>query len=207
MKQSGLNHRFVNGEAVPNIASEGAGLPEDSHDAGQKAINYGSEPAWFRFAIQPDAGFGNAGAANTLGSVDAELMFSNSLVGEDPATPVFTVPKGRQTRMRVLSPAGVGRGSTFDLHGHVWARDPYLPEDPTCLTAPTLANCGLSSVSIGTNPLAWYLGGQESWMPSGHFDVVLPLAGGKNKIAGDYLFRDHASFGVTDGLWGILRVE
>ncbi len=216
MAQKGLNHRFKDGSAVPNIASEGQGIPEDSHDSGQKGINYGSEPAWFRFGIAADANFGNAGAPGTLGSSDAELMFSNSLSGDGPDpgsendypwTGFFTAPKGKEARIRLLQPTGVGRGSTFDLHGHVWARDPYLPETPSCLTASTLASCGLSSVSIGDNPLAWYLGGQESWMPYGHFDIVLPSAGGVNEVTGDYLFRDHASFGVTDGIWGILQVD
>ena len=104
----------------------------------------------------------------------------------------------------------------FRSHGHVWARDPYVPEDPGCLTAGTLgdgtplaaggSDCGLSSVKIGHNPLAWYLGGQESWTPQAHFDIVLPSAGGLAEVKGDYLVRDHASFGVTDGLWGIMRV-
>jgi hypothetical protein len=220
MKQAGLNHRFVSGEAVPNIASEGQGIPEDSHDAGQKGINYGSEPAWFRFNIQPDQGFGNAGAGpTTLGGSDAELMFSNTLVGADPWSPVFTTPSGQEARMRLLNPTGVGRGSTLDLHGHVWQRDPYIPQggnaclqgvglgDGTPFGFPGSGNCGLSSTSIGDNFLGWYLGGQESWMPSGHFDIVLESAGGRNSVTGDYLFRDHGSFGVTDGVWGILRVE
>jgi hypothetical protein len=215
MKQSALNHRFRDGEAVPNIASEGQGIPEDAHDAGQKGVNFGSEPAWFRFGVQPDANFGNAGAGpETLGGIDAELMFSNdccdaadlaAAVG-DPWTPVFTATASQEARVRVLNPAGVGRGSTFDLHGHVWARDPYLPENgAACLTAASLSGCGLSSVMIGDNPLAWYLGGQESWTPMGHFDIVVE-AGGADGVTGDFLFRDHASFGVTDGIWGIMRV-
>ncbi len=206
--QKGQNHRLADGTAVPNIASEGQGIPEDSHDAGQKGINYGTEPAWFRFGIQPAQGFGNAGAGpTTLGGIDTGNMFSNSQVGGDPWTAVFTAPKNKQARIRLLMPTGVGRGTTFDLHGHAWARDPHLPENPACLTASSLSNCGLSSVSIGHNPLAWYLGGQESVTPHNHFDIVLPKAGGVNFVTGDYLFRDHASFGVTDGIWGILDVE
>jgi hypothetical protein len=228
MKQSAMNHRFRDGEAIPNIAAEGQGIPEDAHDAGQKGANFASEPAWFRFGVQPDANFGNAGAGpQTLGGIDGEQMFSNVLNGDgpdaggaddDPWTPVFTATAGQEARVRVLNPAGVGRGSTFDLHGHVWARDPYLPETPGCLTATSgLGNgkplnaggsgCGLSSVTIGDNPLAWYLNGQESWTPMGHFDIVLPSAGGRSGVTGDFLFRDHASFGVTDGIWGIMRVE
>ena len=52
-------------------------------------------------------------------------------------------------------------------------------------------------------------------MPQGHFDIVIESAGGVNGPAlvaenqgpVDFLFRDQASFGVTDGIWGILRVE
>ena len=214
MVQKALNLRLADGAAVPNIASEGQGIPEDSHDAGQKGANYASEPAWFRFGIAADEGFGNAGAGGTLGAVDAELMFSNALTGVDPWTPVFTAPAGQQARMRVLMPTGVGRGTTFDRHP--WQRDPYLPEGgAACLLSPTLDNCGLSSVSIGHNPLAWYLGGQESVIPGQHFDIVLPSAGGRNAASladcdargCDFLWRDHGSFGVTEGIWGLLRVQ
>jgi hypothetical protein len=37
--------------------------------------------------------------------------------------------------------------------------------------------------------------------------VVLDSAGGENAVTGDYLFRDQASFGNTDGIWGIMRVQ
>ncbi len=218
MKQSGLNHRHKDGAPVPNIAGEGGLIPEDSHDAGQQGANYGSEPAWFRFGKPASVAFGNAGAG--LGAVDAEEMFSNVRTGGFyPWTPVFTAPAGQQARIRMLQPTGVGRGSTFDLHGHVWARDPYLPENPACLTETSVlgdgitplaaggSGCGLSSVEIGFNPLAWYLGGQESWTPLAHFDIVLPEAGGAAGVTGDYLIRDHGSFGVTDGVWGIMRVD
>jgi hypothetical protein len=96
--------------------------------------------------------------------------------------------------MRLLMPTGVGRGTTFDLHGHLWQRDPYIAG-------------AVPSQTIGDNPIGFYLGGQESVQPSGHFDIVLPSAGGANAVPGDYLFRDHGSFGNTDGLWGIFRVE
>lgn len=111
--QKGLNHRYFDGSAVENIAAEGLAIAEDSEDSGQMAINYGSEPMWFRFNLAPNVEFGN---------------------------------------------------------------------------------------------VAMYLGGQESVLPSGHFDIVLPKAGGADQVSGDYLFRDQAGFGNTSGLWGILRV-
>ena len=96
--------------------------------------------------------------------------------------------------MRLLEPTGVGRGTTFDLHGHLWQRDPYIEG-------------AVPSQTIGENPIGGlYLGHQESLTPAAHFDIFLPKAGGANSVPGDYLYRDHGSFGNTDGLWGILRV-
>ena len=191
--QKGLNLRHGDGSAVPNIAGEGGNVPEDSHDAGQAAINYRTEPAWFRFGLPASSPFGNG--LGELGSVsNSHRFYSNGLAGGDPETPVFTAQRGQATRMRVLLPFGVGRGTTWNLHGHVWQRDPYLEG-----TVP--------SQTIGNNPYGFYLGGQESVTPSGHFDIVLDKAGGQSLIKGDYLFRDHGSFGNTNGLWGLLRVN
>jgi hypothetical protein len=188
--QKGLNLRYgTDGAAVENIAGEGGAIPEDSHDAGQKAINYGTEPAWYRFGKRANVAFGAAGLG---GVTNASQLYSNNLAGGDPATPVFTASAGQEVRMRLLEPTGVGRGSTFDLQGHLWQRDPYIAG-------------AVPSQTIGDNPIGFYLGHQESVTPAGHFDIVLPSAG--NGVARDYLFRDHGSFGNTDGLWGILRVE
>ena len=127
----------------------------------------------------------------------------------DPATPVFVASRGQQTRMRVLEPTGVGRGTTFTLHGHVWQRDPYICPGEARITGLT-GSCNLDSVgsrAIGFNPQGFFLGSQESVLPMAHFEVFLPSAGGGNARAGDYLINDQASFGRTDGLWGILRVQ
>lgn len=190
--QKGLNHRYKDGAPVENIASEGQGIPEDSHDAGQMAINYGTEPLWFRFGLKADAPFGNTpGGFGAVGNVHE--AFSNVLAGGDPVTPVFTADAGEAIRFRVLEPTGVGRGTTFALHGHQWQRAPY--QEAT-----------VASQSIGFNPNSMYVPAQESVTPQAHFDVVMPSAGGALQVPGDYLFRDQASFGVTNGLWGILRV-
>jgi hypothetical protein len=71
----------------------------------------------------------------------------------------------------------------------------------------SLGGPGLGSVKIGHNPLSFYQGGQESVTPYAHFDLRLPSAGGANAVKGDYLFRDQAGFGITSGMWGILRVQ
>jgi len=202
--QKALNHRFADGSGVPNIASEGEGIPEDSHDAGQMAINYGSEPMWFRYGMPADAPFEQVGLGGVQNSHEA---FSNVCCSNggtattadanvgDPVTPVFTAAAGEGLRMRLLMPAGVGRGTTFNLHGHAWQRAPYKAG-------------AVASQTIGDNWLGMVLGHQESVSPAQHFDIV-PLngAGGLYEVPGDYLFSDQASFGRTSGLWGILRVQ
>jgi len=223
--QKGQNLRYGGGTAVENIAGEGGVIPEDSHDAGQKGVNYGTEPAWYRFGLAANAPFGKTLTGTGFGDqADAWKLYSNALTGdgtnpasgEDPATPVYDVPANAEARMRLLEPTGVGRGSTFAVHGHIWQRDPYVcPEDTVdgllgkCESVPldTLGvEIGKSSPSIGKNPIGFYLGGQESVTPGQHFDLRLENTGGANGIAGDYLWRDQASFGNTDGIWGLMRV-
>lgn len=66
---------------------------------------------------------------------------------------------------------------------------------------------GTPSKCIGGNALAMHLGGQESLTPMAHFDLIFPRAGGKHGVNGDYLWRDHGGFGITNGLWALIRVE
>jgi hypothetical protein len=222
--QKGLNLRYQDGTAVENIASEGAGAPEDPQDSGQMAINYGTEPMWFRFGLQPDSPFGN-----TLGGFGAvsnpEDAYSNTLAGGDPATPVFEAAAGAPVRLHVLAPTGVERGTVFQLDGHLWQRAPYVcPGQNDGLGTGLAGKCNWTdfgnanfepgSRAIGVNPIGMYLGAQESVLPAAHFDIVLPGAGlptggagGVGEVTGDYLFRDQAAFGNLQGLWGILRVE
>lgn len=52
--QKALNMRWANGRPVEGIASE-AGVPTDPQDNSSMAINYKTEPMWFRFGLPPDA--------------------------------------------------------------------------------------------------------------------------------------------------------
>ncbi|MDH3317245.1 MAG: hypothetical protein OER43_15970, partial [Gammaproteobacteria bacterium] len=127
--QKGLNQRFSNAKAIPNVAAEGQGVPEDSHDAGQMAISYGTEPLWYRFNRRADAPFGNA--PDGLGTVgNSHEAYSNNLAGVngDPVTPVVTAKPKQDLYIRLLMPTGAGRGTTFVLDNHAWQRDPYICE-------------------------------------------------------------------------------
>jgi len=205
-----LNHRYKDGAAVEHMNGEAIGIPEDSQESSAMALNYGIEPLWYRFGILPQAPFGGAGCGEGCygGVPNPELAYSNSLVGGDPATPVFTVRPGTEARVHSAVPHGTSRGTTLIFHGHVWQRDPYVCEGESRNDLP--GACGMNGVgsrSIGDNPYGFAQGAQESITPYSHFTFRFPSAGGANGVVGDYLFRDTGSFGNASGLWGILRVD
>jgi hypothetical protein len=210
----GLTQYYALSEPVEHMNGEGiVGLPEDSQENSAMAINYGIDPLWFRLGILPNSAFGNAGSpvGTAFGNPGGPQfdVFSNGAIASaaDPATPVFTVSRNQEMRMRLGVPSGTNRGTTFQLHGHVWQRDPYIcPGSKDGLSGRCATNV-VGSQIIGDNPLAFHQGGQESINAPTHFDIVVPKAGGDNGVTGDYLFRDTASFGGASGLWGIVRVQ
>jgi manganese oxidase len=217
-----MTHYYKDASPVEHMNGEGLGIPEDSQESSNMALNYGIEPMWFRFGILPQAPFGPATVAGSYASIaNSHKAYSNQLLTGgavtcdvnnictgDPETPVFSATKGKQARIHITNPHGTTRGSTFAQHGHAWQRDPYIcpGESRNGLTGA----CNMTSVgsrALGNNPLAFIQGGQESWNAVTHFDIVLPSAGGGNAIPGDYLTRDGASFGNASGVWSILRVK
>ncbi|MNG02156.1 hypothetical protein D3C84_851670 [compost metagenome] len=83
--QKGLNLRWANGRPVQAMAAEGLGTPVDPKDNSDMAVNYRSEPLWYRFAKAPDAPFGHGGWGDIA---NAHMAYSNALVSGDPVTPV-----------------------------------------------------------------------------------------------------------------------
>jgi len=182
------------------------------------AVNYGTEPKWFRFGLPPDAPFGREG----FGGVEhawqgfSEHCCANGGTATTAAHPVgsayvptVSVPAGHELRLRALLPTGIGRATVFSLHGHNWPRDPYLAEHTSGKHPVGFrpAEWGVPSKCIGDNALQMGLGGQESLTPMAHFDEVLKSAGGRHAVTGDYLWQDHGGFGITSGAWSIVRVE
>jgi len=195
--QSGINLRDKNGNAIcpirgketeagPALTCRGA---EDAEDSGNMAVNYRSEPMWFRLGFDPGAVLEQTREVNTTNAV------SNTLTGGDPVTPVFTAKAGTPVRFRLVDPGTKNRAGVFNVHGHVWQREPYIAGK-------------VASQTIGNNPTAEWRGAQEGIGSTNHYDVVLQNgAGGLFKVPGDYLFRDQASFEMDAGRWGLLRVQ
>jgi hypothetical protein len=223
--QKMMNYRYASGNAVQNESEEGPGTPENPPHTILNAANYRAEPTFFRFGIPPLSAAGNANCSPEIsapkpanpadrtcfGSVsNAGSLFSNVLTGgADPQTPVFTATAGQAFRIGLTNPNSSNRAATFQLHGHVWPRDPFLALKRDAAGFPLHAAIdNVGSVVIGNNPMQFYLGAQESVIGSAHY-VIRPLngAGGVDKVPGDYLFRDTAAAGMGGGAWGILRVQ
>ncbi len=198
--------------AVPNLKDA-----DDAEDSGSKGINYGADPLWWRMGMSPQTNF-----SVMRDSTDAHRVFSNEIVGgADPQTAVFTVSplKDQSVRMRLAMPAGHGRAIEFTTHGHPWQRQPYTDgsdriswsfhDDPTDLaTADEQDGHGRHTGEMeGHNMVGWWISSQEGVSASSHWDLNMRAGGGRDRVRGDFLFRDYASFGSLSGLWGIIRHE
>ncbi|WP_233093831.1 manganese-oxidizing multicopper oxidase MnxG [Azotobacter chroococcum] len=197
-----LNLRWANGRPVENMAAEGFGIPVDPEDNSGMAVNYRSEPLWYRFGLAPDAPFGHGGWGDLA---NVHMAYSNELVGGDPVTPVLTASPGQPLRIHVTMPSGGSRAATFGLDGHLFPQEPFLAQYTE--NGYPIPDAGVASVRFGNNPLSRYAGAQESVLPAAHFNFLYPGAGGGNAAPGDYLYRDQAAFGNAGGLWGLLRVQ
>jgi hypothetical protein len=167
---------------------ESLGCMEDPEDTGQKAINYRTEPLWKRMQHAPGKAF-----PSTDNYTDWWDVLSNTKVGGEIQTPLFTAAPGQLVRFRLLMPGGHSRNVVFSLAGHVWDKEPYVQ----------------NSTRLGrNNSFSFWEGARMGHGPSNHFDILLRNgAGGKFAVPADYLFRDQAGPGIDHGLWGILRVQ
>lgn len=172
------------GEAVANLITNA-----DPEDSGQKAINYRTEPIWFRGGWAPETPM-----ETTRNFPNFHLIMHNNWVGQDPETPIFRANLGNPTRLRVVHPGGHEQPIIFDVHGHIWQEQPYLT--------------GSNSRVIGDNATSEWLGFRDGLGPSDHHDAVLKGgAGGMMGVRGDYVCRDYSPTHFDDGLWNLLRVQ
>jgi hypothetical protein len=179
--QNQLNLRYRGDEPVPNLAET-----EDPEDSGQRALNYRTEPMWFRLGFAPDT------PLDTTRTFDFSYALHNQQVGDDPETPVFVTAAGKEVRFRLLHPSGSQRNNVFTLHGHAWEQEPYVN----------------SSKALGDSQFSLFEGAHMGIGPTSHFDVLLQNgAGGTFGVPGDYLYRDFVGFHLDGGQWGLMRVE
>ncbi len=202
--------------AVPSVASLAGGVAEDPQDSGQKAINYGADPLWYRLGIAPNTQFETA---QLRGATQFDVFSNSKVGGADPQTPVFVVsPNGYfdvdgdgvvdslQFRQRVVEPGGHARGTVFAVNGHAWQREPYVANsDEIGSDWRTHDPLDLASPTTGHNMTSWWTGSQEGVGAGSHFDVMPRKTGGTFGVLGDFLYGDYASFGRYQGLWGIIR--
>ena len=94
--------------AVPNIATEGVGVAEDAEDSGQKAINYGAEPLWFRLGITPDTATGDVTTTPTS-------------IGSTPTSWSAAIPRRRCSPPRRASRCGYGCWSPAGMPGRTYS--------------------------------------------------------------------------------------
>ncbi len=192
--QDDLNLRFARGDyphtnsafgpAVPNLVTNA-----DPETSGQKAMNYRTEPLWYRAGWSPETS-----GEDTRNFTQFHLLMENSWVGQDPETQVFEANQGNPVRMRIVHPAGHELPIVFDLHGHIWEEYPIL--------------AGSNSTIQGSNPVCEWKGVRDGLGASDHFDALLKGgAGGMIGVSGDYLYRDYTPAHLDDGLWGLLRVQ
>jgi cold shock CspA family protein len=166
------------GPAPPNAATL---TPEPAYT---RAINYRTEPLDYRF--QAAAWLENLGFNAPLG---VSRALSNTLVLEDPQTPVFVATANTPVRFRVVHPAGLNE-QVFTLHGHVWQEEPYVN----------------GSREIGLNPRSQSQGSRDGVGPNVAFDAVIDKAGGAAGVPGDYLYRTFIGNVFQAGVWGLFRV-
>jgi manganese oxidase len=135
----------------------------------------------------------------------------------EPQTPIFEACAGEQVRFRVLHPGGINTNQVFEIYGHNWQEQPYMSTGKGCpKPAPTTQTSLWSSSRIGTkngcDPLeqdtySEFQGSRMGHGPTNHFDVLIPSAGGANKVPGDYLYRTYPAMHYRLGLWGVFRVN
>lgn len=222
--QKGMSHRYGDGEPVEQIAAEFS-VAEDAEDSGEMAMNYRSDPLWFRFGLPPNTPFTGPSGFRTVSQ--AGDAYANGLVGGDPSVSIFTAKAGSEARIHLLEPTGANRAGVMTLHGHVWQRTPYVcPSSYMGIAGncnptgyyPTISGTAVTSAgktgigpmevasrSIGDYGPSLYMGAQDQLQPASHFTIRLPRVGGSASVTGDFLLQDRTGFGSLAGVWGILR--
>ena len=197
-----------------DVAANVNGMPFYAAGNSISAINYKSEPAIGRYGALMNGALGTLAPLNwsslsftdlknasgvQWSAVDATKMTANKLVGGDPQTPILRAPAGMPVRIYAMSAGGIGDNQqSFELTGHVWQETPFTD----------------GSTKIGYNAGSYFSGLITGLGPTSAYQLVLDrtpdgsgtAAGGKFRIAGDYLYRSWMANQFDSGVWGIFRV-
>ena len=165
------------------------------------AINFGTEPMAYRYqdptgAVPPD--FDQVEQSQAFSNQMPNPFFTSPVTPQgEPQTPIFCALAGSPVRFRMLHPDGLGGfpDDVWTINGHVWAEEPFV----------TVGN--VPSAIIGNNPNSQWFGARDGFGTGNHFDIVLPSAGGTNRIAGDYLYKSFPVGEFPSGNWGLFRVN
>jgi hypothetical protein len=110
---------------------------------------------------------------------DPTRLFATDLHG-DPETPLLEAFLGDPIVIRALV-AGTNDMHTLHVDGHWFRTEPWSETSPP-----------VSTIHLGI---------------SERYDLVIPAAGGSQRIAGDYLYLSGRSFKLREGSWGVIRVH
>jgi manganese oxidase len=134
-------------------------------------------------------------------------------------TPLLCARRGEEARFRILHPGGAITNNVFELFGHTFAEEPYSTRSAHCQAPVTHENpwasqtiaadhneCPDGNAAVPGPSLTEWKGSRMGVGPANHFDVVVQSSGGKNQVAGDYLYRSFPADRFMAGLWGIFRV-
>ena len=165
-------------------------VPAQTPNSALVTGNYRADPLAIR--IPPPAG--------GLSAVDQTAILSDSLLWKhpnsptptpigDPCTPIFFAVAGEAVRFRVGHTFG-NDYTCFTVHNHTWQTQPFTK----------------GSTVLGSNPRSPWTGSTGQLPPTGRGDILIDSAGGRDKVPGDYLYRDFSVTGYQGGMWGVMRV-
>jgi FtsP/CotA-like multicopper oxidase with cupredoxin domain len=109
---------------------------------------------------------------------DPSRVFGSALYG-DPETPILRARLGDPVVFRTLV-GGTNDVHTLHVDGHWFRAEGYSGTSPP-----------ISTIGVGI---------------SERQDLVIPAAGGPQRMPGDYLYYNGRSFKLAEGSWGIFRV-
>lgn len=109
---------------------------------------------------------------------DPARLFSSDLHG-DPETPLLEAFLGDPIVIRSLVPAS-NDVHTLHVDGHWFRLEPHSNTSPP-----------INTIHLGI---------------SERYDLMIPAAGGPQRLPGDYLYYNGRSFKLREGSWGLIRV-